>query len=138
MLTSRLATNPIIMGVFAWIEGIGNGDSMDGYWYNNAAASGSQLYPTGMAKYFDMHSISGLTTYTFHWIWDFIQHLFLPYTLGIPIDIWLAYFNGASTDGLWKIFVFYEPFVLFMGFVPSLVASYFHVEMEDGWGIMYN
>lgn len=29
------------MGIFAWIAGMGSGDSWDGYWYNNAAASGS-------------------------------------------------------------------------------------------------
>lgn len=82
--------------------------------------------------------MKGLTAYTFHWCWDYAQHLILPYTLGIPLDIWVAWLNGGSTKDIWKIFVFYEPWVYFMGFVPSIIASYFNVEMEDGWGIMYN
>lgn len=64
----------------------------------------------------------------------------LPYTLLIPVDIWLAWFNGASAEGAWKIFLFYMPFALIHGFgiIPSLVAWYFKVEMEDGWGILNN
>lgn len=138
MLTSHLMYNPIVMGCIAWLEGFGEGDSWDGFFYNNAIAAGSQLYPTGLSKYFDLHSIDGLTAYTFHWIWDYIQHLCLPLTLFVPVDVWMALFNGTSLKGLWKIFVFYEPFVLAMGYMPSLVASFFKIEMQDGWGIMYN
>lgn len=71
-LSTMFAYSPLIMGSMAWLENIGSGDSWDGFWYNNAVASGSQLYPAGLSKYFDVHSISGLFTYTFVWIWDFI------------------------------------------------------------------
>lgn len=138
MLSSRLSVNPLIEGVEAWAEGLGSGDSWDGYVYNNAAAAGSQLYPSGLSKYFDLHSLDGLIGYTFNWIWDLIQAITLPFTLFVPIDVWLAIFNGASLEGLWKIFLFYEPFLYLSLGLPSLVARFFHVEMEDGWGIMEN
>lgn len=41
MLTVQLSSNPIILGIWAWLEGFGPGDSLDGYWYANAAAAGS-------------------------------------------------------------------------------------------------
>jgi len=41
MLTTRLNANPLIVGVIAWLEGFGQGDSLDGYWYANKAAAGS-------------------------------------------------------------------------------------------------
>lgn len=62
----------------------------------------------------------------------------LIYTLFVPIDVWLALLSGKSLDGLWKVFLFYEPFVYASAFIPSVVASFFKVEMEDGWGILMN
>jgi hypothetical protein len=79
-----------------------------------------------------------LIGYTFGWIWNEIQHLFLPLTFYVPIDVWLGLFSGASLKDLWKVMLFYEPFAMFTGEVPSIVATFFKVEMEDGWGIMYN
>ena len=35
------------------------GEYADGYWYQNSAASGNQLYPEGLSKYFDMYSMQG-------------------------------------------------------------------------------
>ena len=40
-LTAMFRNNPIMVGIMAWIESLGTGDSWDGYWYNNAIASGS-------------------------------------------------------------------------------------------------
>lgn len=132
--------SPLIVGFTAYLANLGSGDSWDGYWYNNAAASGDQLYPTGLSKYFDVHSTKGLFEYLFVWIWDIIQQYCLVYTLFIPVDVWLALFNGASMDGIWKLFVFYPPFNIYayFGVFPTLIASYFGVEMEDGWGILFN
>ena len=53
-----------------WIHGLGDYDSWDGYFYANAAAAGSQLYPTGLSKYYDVYSTDGLFAYTFGWIWE--------------------------------------------------------------------
>jgi len=68
----------------------------------------------------------------------YIEHLFASLTFFIPIDVWLAIFNGASLDDTWKIFMFYSPFFIFSGPMPSIIANYFGVTMEDGWGILDN
>lgn len=62
----------------------------------------------------------------------------LLFTFFVPIDVWLALLSGKSSEGLWKIFLFYEPFVYASAFIPSIVANFFKVEMEDGWGILMN
>ena len=35
-------------------------DHADGYNYNNALAAGSQLYPSGIHKYYDLYSEEGI------------------------------------------------------------------------------
>ena len=62
----------------------------------------------------------------------------MSFTFFIPVDVWLALISGASLDDTWKIFLFYSPFVVFSGLMPSLIANYFGVTMEDGWGILDN
>lgn len=61
-----------------------------------------------------------------------------PFTFFIPIDVWIAIFEGGSLDGLWKIFLFYMPFSIISLGTPSRIASFFGVTMEDGWGILEN
>jgi len=56
----------------------------------------------------------------------------------IPIDVWVGFFDGASLDEVWKIALFYVPFTFISAGIPSLAADYFKIEMQDGWGIMYN
>ena len=133
-----MRSNPIFVGISAWIEGLGSADSWDGYWYNNAYASGDQLYPKGLSKYFDIHSTAGLWSYLWYFIWVELQLFFLPFTFGVPVEIWIAWFTGANTDQFWKILLFYLPFTIVSGGLPSLVAWFFHIKMEDGWGILAN
>ena len=128
----------MLIAAQTWLEGFGPADSWDGFFYNNAAAAGAQLYPTGLSKYFDLYSVDGIINYSLSWVWNEVQHFAMPYTFFIPIDVWLALFDGKSIDGLWKVFLFYEPFVYLSAFIPSAVASFFKVEMEDGWGILLN
>lgn len=97
----------MFVALYDWAMNFGSGDSWDGYWYNNANAAGSQLYPTGLSKYFDMHSTAGLTEYFFYWLWASIEYFLQSFTLMIPVDVWMALLNGYSTEGLWKIFLFY-------------------------------
>ena len=40
-----------------FMNGIGNGDSDDWYWYNNELAEGAHTYPHGIHKYYDIFSI---------------------------------------------------------------------------------
>lgn len=138
MITDEWGSNPLWVGFWAWVYNLPSGDGWDGFWYNNAKAAGDQVYPTGLSKYYDVHSIDGLFAYLFEWLWVFLQRLFMLYTLEVPLDIWLALFNGASMEGIWKIFIFYYPFSSFNGSFPSFVAEYFGVEMTDGWGILNN
>ena len=133
-----MSYSPMVVAAETWLQGFGPKDSWDGFFYNNAGAAGSQLYPTGLSKYFDLFSVDGIISYSFSWLWNEVQHLVLSYTLGVPIDVWIAIFSGASMDGLWKVFLFYEPFVYASAMIPSIVANFFKVEMEDGWGILMN
>lgn len=127
-----------MVGISSWIEGLGSADSWDGYWYNNAYASGDQLYPKGLSKYFDIHSTSGLWSYMWYFIWVELQIFFLPFTFFVPVEVWIAWFTGANADQFWKILLFYFPFTIFSGGLPSAVAWFFHIPMEDGWGILAN
>lgn len=138
MLTAEWGSNPLLVGFWAWVYNLPSGDGWDGFWYNNALASGDQLYPTGLSKYYDVHSIDGLFAYAFEWLWVLLQSLLINYTLEIPLDVWIALFNGASLEEVWKIFIFYSPFSSLNGSFPSFVAEYFGVEMQDGWGILNN
>jgi hypothetical protein len=91
-----------------------------------------------LSKYFDLYSVDGILNYCLSWLWNEVQHLVMIFTFFIPIDVWIAIFSGASLDGLWKVLVFYEPFIGFSAGIPSIVAEFFKVEMEDGWGILMN
>lgn len=70
VLTSDSGSVPFMLAISSWLVGFGPADSWDGYFYNNAAAAGSQLYPKGLSKYFDLYSVDGMVSYTFHWLWD--------------------------------------------------------------------
>lgn len=104
----------------AFIAGIGNGDSWNGFWYNNAQAAGSQLYPAGLSKYFDLYSFTGITNYIIYYIWASTCAIFTPFTL-IPANFWLGLLNGMSLDGIWKVIV------------PAPIAWFLHIRGENGW-----
>lgn len=93
--------------------------------YSNADASGSQLYPKGISKYFDVYSVDGIIAYSLAYLWVYIQGLVMPYTFLIPIDIWLALFSGKSLDGVWKLFLFYGPWNVFANYVPQILGDFF-------------
>ena len=90
-----------------------NGDALDGYWYNNAATVGQQLYPQGIYKYFDMSSFDGYLKYTTFWFWVFLQNILSVFTLLIPIDIWIAMFEDGSWDKMEVYFLYYLPWLIF-------------------------
>lgn len=95
------------------------------------------MYPTGLNKYFDLHSVNGLSVFFWNWVWAWMQLLMMPFSL-LPADVWLGILDGYPLDDIWTILIFYEPFVWLTAYIPSMIASYFHIEMEDGWGMMYN
>lgn len=105
-----------------FLRALGIGDSINGgTWYNNAEASGQQLYPSGLNKYFDMYSIFGWINYVFFWIWSWTVTIMSPLTLGVPLNIWLGLINGMDLTGLWK------------AFVPFPFIWLFHLRGENGW-----
>jgi len=102
---------------------LGNGAAWNMFWYNDAGAAGSQLYPTGLSKYFDLHSVPGFARYLFFWVGTWFSTLLTPFTFGVPLGIWMNFllFKGNSFDGIWKIFI------------PPALSWFLHVEGEGGW-----
>lgn len=96
MLTAKLGSKPLDEGFWDWVRGFPNGDTADSYMYSDAQAAGSQLYPEGLSKYYDLFSVTGLLKYFFYLIWVDIQQLILPFTLFVPIDVWIALYDGLS------------------------------------------
>ena len=86
------------------INGLTNGDAYDGYYYNSAGAAGTQIYPYGLSKYYDLYSLNGIFNYIAAYIWISATNLLSPLTL-LPIDIWQAMFNGYEWDNWWYIFM---------------------------------
>ena len=118
-----LSSNPLAMFMTeGFLKGLGNGDSWDLFWYNNAQAAGNQMYPSGNSKYFDVFSWPGWVHYTFMWLWVWFCTLLSPLTLGIPLNIWFRILEGdmVFTD-IWKILI------------PPSLSWFFHVQGEDGW-----
>lgn len=106
----------------AFLKASWTGDFWNGFtWYNNAAAAGEQLYPSGINKYFDMFSLQGWFNYTFYWMWMMFCQSLSPFTLGIPLNIWLGIINGLSWEGWWKMFM------------PTWIIWIFHLRGENGW-----
>jgi hypothetical protein len=104
----------------AFIQALGNGDAWNGSWYNNAQASGNQLYPAQLSKYFDMYSLSGITNYTIYWTWYLVTATLTPLTL-IPMNFWFSMLNDMNWDEIGKVIV------------PSPIAWFFHIRGEQGW-----
>lgn len=105
---SSILHNPILNGFYYWWNGLGTGDTKDDlFYYNTPEASGAQLYPTGLNKYYDLYSADGLWIYFWDYVVTILESLITPLTLFIPISVWIAMFDGSSWDESWKIFFFY-------------------------------
>ena len=123
--------------VWDMIQSMGNGDVWDWYWYNNYTAAGNQMYPEGLYKYFDMDSGIGWFWYILAWTWIAISNWSLIFTFGLPLDIWVnILFDNASWDSMWKYFLIFVPW--FFGGVNILISMFFHMTVEDGWGMLSN
>ena len=108
----------------------GTGDALDGYWYNNAMASGSQMYPSGLSKYFDMYSTSGVIDYWWSMVWYEICNVTgLLFLLGVPLDLVLDWINGLSFKGIINIMWYFIPF-------GNLVVWLLQIKVQDGWTMM--
>ena len=83
----------IIAGVLQFFRSLITGDSWDYFWYNNAAASGTQLYPSGLSLFYDFFSMQGLLRFYEDFIFINFQNIFLTF-LWIPYDVWMILLNG--------------------------------------------
>ena len=103
-------------------NGIGTGDSWDLFWYNNAEAEGSQVYPHGIHKYYDVFSFSGYVNYFIDYqIAQILRPFELVLTFGIPLEVILAAFT-ASWENWYLFFVFrWMPFVPFSYWLYPLI-----------------
>lgn len=117
-----------------WMNALGTGDLYDGYWYNNSEAIGYQLYPKGIHKYFDMFSMDGLWYFTFEWLIVMLLDLLMPFTLFIPIDVWIGIAN-LSFDGMERWFLYYLPWGLG---INTLYGIYANEPSEGQWGMLWN
>ena len=119
-----MAGGPIgvyMMHINNWMwSGLINGDLEDMYLYNNSMAAGAQAYPTGIAKYFDLYSWDGYWDYTEQWLINFCYLLLTPFTLFIPLWIWIDAFE-YSWDKVWLIFV------------PMWLGHFLGLEIENNW-----
>lgn len=106
----------------------GNGDSLDMYWYNNGKAAGSQMYPAGVSKYYDMYSVDGAIDFLWNLLWYEICDFVGNYTI-IPLDIILDLVAGLSWDGWWNIAYYYVPF-------GDVVVWLLQIKVQDGWVMM--
>ena len=111
-------------GLNAFIQGLYNGDTWDGYWYNNSVAVGNELYPTGLNKYYDLYSIVGFFNYISGWLWIGVTNLITPFTLFVPFDVWEAIINGYSWENIW------------MAFLPYPVLNLGNLKGEGSWPLL--
>ena len=95
-------------------------DHDDGYTYNNADAAGSQLYPSGIHKYWDMYSEEGIWEYvSYFYFTGYIQSYLISFTL-IPYEAWSFVFEGNLGD--WT-YMFFYPSHYQMAFSPLLLYN---------------
>jgi len=71
----------------AWMINWDDGDKADTYIYNNAHAAGSQLYPHGIHKYYDMYSDEGFGKYFEDLVLFYIMYSVSSFTI-LPWGLW--------------------------------------------------
>lgn len=105
-------------------------DGWDFVWYNNAEATGHQLYPRGVHLYYDFYSFAGL----WNWFWDFLWfatcQLFAIFTLFIPINLWFDWLAKDTTQWDLVVLLFYS-----LGGAPfaALYCTFKFCAIENGW-----
>ena len=121
LLTLSFPLLTFSQATYAFLIGLTNGDSYDGFFYNNSAAAGTQLYPHGLSKYYDLYSVRGFYNYLGDWIWIWVTNILSPFTFFIPFDLWQAWINGYSWDNWWILGI------------PWPWNEIFTVRGENGW-----
>lgn len=117
-----LTSNPLWTFISpSFLRAFSIGDTLDWTWYSNAQAAGTQVYPQGLSKYFDMYSTSGWTEYVLYWSWAWFCFLLSPLTLFVPVNIWFSIINGESLENFWY------------ALIPAPIVWWLHLRGENGW-----
>ena len=121
-----------------WVNGVGNGDSDDLYWYNNAMAEGAQSYPHGIHKYYDIFSLKGYLRYLIDYITVYIIEVTGRVTI-IPVDIIHAWFNKDNENWKMPLLVYGihrlgNPFIFP---ITKILFAYIQIEVERGFYFDY-
>ena len=89
-LTIAVPPNPVSI-LALYFQGYASGDSKyDEYYYANALAAGSQVYPSGISLFFDIYSWPGYWEFTWEYFINFLWNCSYILTLLIPVDFILA------------------------------------------------
>ena len=80
-----------------YLNGVGNGDSDDLYWYNNAIAEGAHAYPHGIHKYYDVFSFRGYVRYLIDYWTVYVIEMVGRITI-IPVDIIHSWFTRDNSN----------------------------------------
>ena len=92
--------------LFSGISGVFNTDSWDLFWYNNQDAIGSQIYPMGLEKYYDLYSLEGY--YSF--LWNYTVTLFCTLISPLlPIDKIVMLITLDLSDWVTAFFIIDNP-----------------------------
>ena len=98
---------------YIWIffRSLFEGQGWDLYWYNGQEAVGSQVYPVGLSKYYDLFSFNGY----FNFLWDYSWVLFCTMISPLyPLDKIIMWFTLDLSDWLTAIFVIDNPLLYWL------------------------
>ena len=112
------------------------------YWYNNALAEGSQAYPRGLHKYYDMFSFRGWAMYWADWrlakIEKFLQDVsvlwntFSIFLMNQPIDVLLQFFYKDTSNTNVFLFILYLELIDPFG-ITEIVFNNCKIPLERGF-----
>ena len=123
-----------------FLNGVGSGDSLDLYWYNNSFAEGEQTYPQGISKYYDIYSMNGYLSYLIDyllvvWVVEPIRWLMWPPFSFFPLETWIAWFT-KDLDNWYNGIIVASISNMFFPFGLSLAAlSFFEIPLERGFAM---
>lgn len=88
------------------------------------------MYPTGVNKYYDMHSFDGIVKYYESLIWyEFCDVVGVLFLWGIPLDYILDWFEGLNMDRIGDILWYYLP-------GGDWVIWGYDIKVQDGWRML--
>ena len=65
------------------IQSVLTGNSKNGVMYNNSKAVGSQIYPRGLGKYYDLYSYNGFIAFFFDYLAAILEIPFFLFGFGL-------------------------------------------------------